>query len=250
MPTEIRPVLNPVLSFKRDPRLVVVTGRSAQESQVVAPRLDEQKTKLSSQLLSLEKLSTRQHAGKLLVAIKMFDDSLAPTYEPESIFREPLGSELIAPIEGGYLAQVDQRALRNLSNIVRDCATTDVRVTVSRIKDISAQTEADVLRGRTAQSLWEHATHEERGRIFTLWLAPYQENLARLEVASQISEFAEAKDIYSLADLVSITREQGSDGDQLKTKSVIPQEASFGQSGNTDKILSHGCNLLLESHQP
>ena len=216
MPTVIRPVLNPVLSFKRDPRLVVVTGRSAQESQVVAPRLDEQKTKLSSQLLSLENLSTRQHAGKLLVAIKMFTDSLAPTYEPESIFREQLGSELIAPIEGGYLAQVDKRALRNLSNIVRDCATTDVRVTVSRIKDITVPTEAEVLRGRTAQSLWEHAIHEKRGRIFTLWLAPYQENMARSEVASQISAFVGAKDIYSLADLVSITREQGSDADQLQ----------------------------------
>jgi hypothetical protein len=219
MPTEVRPVLNPVLSFKRDPRLVVVTGRSAEESQVVVSRLADQKTKLSDQILGLENLTTRQHAGKLLVAIKMFDDSLAPTYEPESIFREPLGSELIAPIEGGYLAQVDQRALRNLSKIVQEGATTDVRVTVSRIEDITAPTEADVLRGRTVQSLWAHAIHEDRGRVFTLWLAPYRENMARSEVAIQIGEFAEARDIYSLADLVSITREQGSDADQLQIQS-------------------------------
>ncbi|OGB32617.1 MAG: hypothetical protein A3F78_11270 [Burkholderiales bacterium RIFCSPLOWO2_12_FULL_61_40] len=215
MPTEARPVLNPVLSFKRDPRLVGVTGRSAEESQIVVQRLEDQKVKLSGQILGLENQTTRQHAGKLLVAIRMFDDSLAPTYEPESIFREPLGSELVAPIEGGYLAQVDRRALTNLSKIVRKGATTDVRVTVSRIKEITTQTESDVLRGRTVQSLWERAIHEDRGRVFTLWLAPYRENMARSEVATQIGEFAEAQDIYSLADLVSITREQGSDADQL-----------------------------------
>lgn len=216
MSAEIRPVLNPVLSFKRDPRLVGITGRSAEESQVVTRRLDEQKIKLSSQLLDLANQTTKQHAGKLLVAIKMFDDSLAPTYEPESIFREPLGSELIAPIEGGYLAQVDHRAITNLSKIVQEGATTDVRVTVSRIEDITTPKEVDVLRGRTIQSLWENAIHEERGRIFMLWLAPYRETMARSEVATQIDEFAKVQDIYSLADLVSITREQGSDADQLQ----------------------------------
>ncbi len=216
MPTEVRPVLNPVLSFKRDPRLVGVTGRSAEESQVIVPRLAEQKMKLSEQILGLDNQTTRQHAGKLLVAVKMFDDSLAPTYEPKSIFREPLGSELIAPIEGGYLAQVDRSALRNLSKIVRKGGTTDVRVTVSRIEAIATLTEADVLRGRTIKSIWEHAIHEDRGRVFTLWLAPYRENMARSEVATQIGEFAGTQDIYSLADLVSITREQGSDADQLQ----------------------------------
>lgn len=216
MTAEFRPVLNPVLSFKRDPRLVGVTGRSAEERQVVVQRLAVQKIKLSEQILELENLSTIQHAGKLLVAVKMFEDSLAPTYEPESIFRESLGTELIAPIEGGYLAQVDRRALRNLSKIIQDGATTDVRVTISRIEDITTPAEADVLRGRTVQSIWENAIQEDRGRIFTLWLAPYRENMARSEVAAQIGEFTEARDIYSLADLVSITREQGSDADQLQ----------------------------------
>ena len=216
MSTDVRPVLNPVLSFKRDPRLAPVTGRSAEESQVVVSRLANQKIKLASQILGLERLTAKQHAGKLLIAIKMFDDSLAPTYEPESIFREPLGSELIAPIQGGYLAQVDHRALRSISEIVREGATTDIRVTVSRIENITAPTEIDVLRGRSVDSIWEHAIHEERGRVFTLWLAPYRENMARSEVSAQIDEFAEIQDIYPLADLVSITREPGSDSDQLQ----------------------------------
>lgn len=219
MPNEVRPVLNPVLSFKRDPRLLPVTGRSADESQVVVSRLAQQKLLLSTQIENLESRSMRQHAGKLLVAVKMFDDSLAPTYEPESIFREPLGSELIAPINGGYLAQVDRRALPELARIVRAGASTDVRVTVSRIEKISTPQTSDVLRGRSVEAVWDHAIEEARGRVFTLWLAPYRENPARDEVATQIGELAVAHDIYPLADLVSITREQGSDADQLQIQS-------------------------------
>lgn len=216
MSAEIRPVLNPVLSFKRDPRLVSVTGRSARENQIVVDRLATQRVKLSSQVLGLENQATPQHAGKMLVTVKMFDDSLAPTYEPEAIFRAPLGAELIAPMDGGYLAQLDRRALGNLSGIIRDGAATDVRVIVSRIQDIKSQTEEDVLRGRTIQSMWERAIYEDRGRIFNLWLAPYRENAARAAVVTQISEFVEAQEIFPVADLVSITREQGSDADQLQ----------------------------------
>lgn len=218
MPPEIRPVLNPVLSLKRDPRRVSVTGRSTDESKVILSRLKSQREKLSKQISDFENQIARGHAGKLLVAIKMFDDSLAPTYEPESLFRESLGSELIAPIEGGYLAQLDHGALSNLSKIVRESERTDVRVTVSRIENISTSTEADVLRGRTVQSLWDHAIQGDNGRVFTLWLAPYRENVARSEVALQIGGFASAQDIQSLADLVSITRERGSDADQLQVQ--------------------------------
>jgi len=216
MPTEVRPVLNPVLSFKRDPRLVGVTGRSADESQVVLPRLAPQKLRLSQQFLNLDKQTTKQHAGKLLVAIKMFDDSLAPTYEPESLFRSPLGSELIAPIEGGYLAQVDRKALATLAKIVIEASTTDLRVTVSRIEDVQPPSDEDVLRGRTIDSLWEGAIKEDRGRIFTLWLAPYRANESRTEVSNQINELAAKKELFSISDQVSISREQGSDADQLQ----------------------------------
>ncbi|WP_287917387.1 S8 family serine peptidase [Comamonas sp.] len=216
MSSEIRPVLNPVLSFKRDPRRVGVTGRSADESQVVLSRINEQKQKLADQLSGLAKETPRQHAGKLLVAIKMFDDSLAPSYEPESIFREPLGSKLVAPIDGGYLAQVDVKALPELSKIVRDSSTTALRVTVSRISEIRQQSDEDVLRGRSAETIWGQAINDERGRVFTLWLAPYRENLSRSEVVGQIEKFAEGQEIFPLADLVTITREQGSDADQLQ----------------------------------
>lgn len=219
MPTEARPVLNPVLSLKRDPRRVGVTGRSTDETKIVQSRLADHKIKLSERIASFENQTTRYRAGKILVAVKMHDDSLAPSYEPESIFRESLGSELIAPIEGGYLAQLDRQSIKNISQIVHDSASIDVRVTVSRIEDISLPSDADVLRGRSVQYLWDQAIKDERGRVFTLWLAPYRKNEARSEVSAQIGKLAEEQEIFSLTDLVSITRELGSDADQLQLQS-------------------------------
>jgi len=139
MPAEIRPVLNPVLSFKRDPRLVSVTGRSARENQIVVDRLAKQRIKLSDQILGLQSQATRQHAGKLLVAVKMFEDSFAPTYEPEAICRVPLGAELIAPMDGGYLAQVDRQALGNLSGIIRDGSATTFASLSPEFKTLGCQ---------------------------------------------------------------------------------------------------------------
>ena len=88
MSTENRPVLNPVLSFKRDPRLAGVTGRSADESQVVSTRLSEQKEKLAAQFLEISTQPKRSHAGKFLVAVKcLMTLSLLAT--SQSRFLEP-----------------------------------------------------------------------------------------------------------------------------------------------------------------
>lgn len=216
MPSELRPVLNPVLSFKRDPRRASVTGRSASESQVMVDRLTPQRDKLSQQLGNFPDADSPSHADRFLVAVRMFDDSLAPSYEPKALFRETLGSELVAPIENGYLAQMHKSAFLNISDIVRNGVSTDVRVTVSRIQDISPLKAKDILRGRNVEDLWESAITHERGRIFTAWLAPYREGSARSEVSAQMRELQDNESIFPLNDLVAITREQGSDADQLQ----------------------------------
>ena len=199
----------------------MTTTQKHDESQVVSTRLSEQKEKLAAQFLEISTQPKRSHAGKFLVAVKMFDDSLAPSYEPESIFRATLGSELVAPIGGGYLAQVDAQALGRLSKIVRDSSSVAVRVTVSRVEEIHLQTDEDVLRGRSVEDLWDQAIQDDKGRIFTLWLAPYRENLSRSDVVEQVEELVREKQIFPLADLVTITREPGSDADQLQLQSSI-----------------------------
>ena len=112
MPSDNRPILNPVLSLKRDPRRAAVTGRSQTEENVRIDRLNAQRNILSSQLRELRRSPGQTHANQMFIAVRMFEDSPAPTHEPKSIFREALGSQLVAPIPNGYLVQIRVDALK------------------------------------------------------------------------------------------------------------------------------------------
>lgn len=216
MPSETRPVLNPVLALKRDPRRASVTGRSATEDHIRRDRLAAQRAALSTQLQTLRRDTPPAHAGRVLVAVKMFGDSLAPTHEPKALFRESLGSELVAPIRHGYLAQVQIDALEMLAGLISNSTRIDVRVAVSRIEKISALEATHVLRGRDAQSLWDAAIEGESGRIFTAWLAPYVEGTARESVVTALQALRTQEVIAPLNNQIAISREPGSDADQLQ----------------------------------
>lgn len=215
MAGETRPVLYPVLSLKREARPAGVTGRSPTEKSIRKERLAQQRVHLAAQLHGLVDRQAHAHAGRILVAVRMFDDSFAPTHEPEALFRRSLGSELVAPIRDGYLAQVRLDCLDELAQIVSSSTRIDVRVAVSRIADIAALDPGDVLRQRSAQALWNRALPAKRGRLFTLWLAPFVEVASRDSVVRLLLQLQDDAFIEPVQNLVSITREPGSDADQL-----------------------------------
>ncbi|WP_288729967.1 S8 family serine peptidase [uncultured Pseudoxanthomonas sp.] len=216
MPREFRPVLNPVLSLKRDPQPTSVTGRGITESNVRSERLAAQRSLLASRLAALRESPPANHAGKILVAVHMFDDSLAPTHKPDALFRETLHTPLVAPLSDGYLAEVPLHALSNLEDIVAQGTHVTVRATVSRIRDIQARTIEDVLGRRSPERIWESAIKADGGNVFTAWLAPYADGSSRESVAKHLLELKEQGVILPLNNLVSITREPGSDADQLQ----------------------------------
>jgi hypothetical protein len=214
MVNESRPVLNPILAFKRDPRRAGVTGRAPSEDQIRFERLDIQRVILSKQVRELRTSGLPAYGNCVLVTIKMFDDSLAPTYEPESIFREGLGSPLVAPIDNGYLAQIDIDSIDGIANLISGSNKVDVRVTVSRIASISPVSSADII--GASDEAWESAIVGESGRIFSAWLAPYAKNQSREHVVKELLRLQSQGVISTINDAVGITREQGSDADQLQ----------------------------------
>ena len=216
MPSEMRPVLNPILALKRDPRREGVTGRAATEAHIRIERLDVQREVLATQLDGIRRSTDKVHAGRLLVAIRMFDDSLAPTHEPKAIFREGLNSELVAPVHKGYLAQVKADVLNELSALIKTSNRIDVRVAVSRIEKIATLTAADVLGSRESKFLWQAAIQSEQGRVFTACLAPYFDVASRESVVRSLLSLQSQGVISPLNNLVSISRETGSDADQLQ----------------------------------
>lgn len=216
MPSEFRPVLNPVLSLKRDPHPSSVTGRGVSESNVRNERLAAQRELLASRFATLRRSPPTSHAGKILVAVHMFDDSLAPTHEPHALFRERFSTPLVAPLSDGYLAEVPLDELPRLEETIQHGTHVTVRATVSRIRDINPHSTEDVLGHRTPERLWTSAIQTDGGHVFTAWLAPYADGQARESVARLLLELKDQGVILPLNDLVSITREPGSDADQLQ----------------------------------
>lgn len=239
MPSESRPVLNPVLSLKRDPHPTSVTGRGVTEASVKHDRLAEQRTVLGSRIAALRESPPPSHAGKVLISVQMFEDSLAPTHEPEALFRESLGTPLVAPLRDGYLAEVQLQSLGNLEALVSFDTHVATRASVSRIRDIREHALIDVLSGRSPQRVWDSAIQSDDGHIFTAWLAPYSDVNARESVVRQILQLKEEGVITPLSDLVAITREPGSDSDQLQvlrspsSQSIARAAREYRQSSYT-----------------
>ncbi|WP_024905764.1 S8 family peptidase [Robbsia andropogonis] len=225
MPSESRPVLNPVLAFKRDPRRTIAPGRSQGEPAVRADRLAAQRIALAAQLRQIRASAPIAHNDQVLVAVRMFGDSLAPTHEPKALFRASLNSELVAPLRNGYLAQIRLTAFEELATLIGNGTRIDVRIAVSRIESIAALSASDILGGRDAHSLWSAAVEGEAGRIFTAWLAPYADVAARESVVTSLQSMETQAVLGPLSNVVVITREPGSDADQLQLQ--------LGRNGNS-----------------
>lgn len=215
MATSPRPLLNPVLALKRDPRPTGVEGRGLTEKSIRHQRLGPQREKLSQQVRGLRASTAGVHGGRRLVFIRMFEDSLASTYEPTGLFPRQVSGQLVAPSKQGYLAEVRVDRLAELADAIEFGDRIPLQVAVSRIEDIASIDESQVLRGRTRELLWERALPTGHGRLFTIWLAPFADIGSRDSVVETLDSLAAEHVIEPTWTQVALSREVGSDADQL-----------------------------------
>ena len=79
--------LNPVLSLLMDPTPKAVTGGGKNANGIAFSRLDSQQKLLSENLKSIQEDSSLvEHSGKIHLLVKMFEDSLAPSWTPNDLF--------------------------------------------------------------------------------------------------------------------------------------------------------------------
>src|SRR5829696_6235751 len=99
-----RPLLNPVLALRIEPKRDTASGRGKEAKHIVASRLGQQRAALSGQLAEIEgrRPSLRTFGGKIQLLARMFADSSAPSYTPEALFAPWLGLQLIVPYRDGY----------------------------------------------------------------------------------------------------------------------------------------------------
>ena len=183
------PVLNPVLSLQMEPALESRPGGGKGRLSTVFDRLGPQQLKLSSQARSLygSKSDFPSFGSRTLLAVRMFDDSLAPSHTPNDLFGSIHDCWLLAPLHNGYLVEVDLEQFRHISTTIQYPRNFALKSDISRVSDITAFDDEARLRGRSVFDLWQSAPEDENGRHFTIWLAPFRDREAREDLFEELN---------------------------------------------------------------
>ncbi|MBU9849230.1 S8 family serine peptidase [Rahnella aceris] len=215
------PLLNPILSLLRDPTPTSITGGGKTAKGIVRSRLEPQKLKLSEELRKINKSeSAVTHAGRLHLLVKMFDDSLAPSWTPDDLFDNQQISRIVAPAYDGYLVEVSKKDLPVLIEKVKKSRTDKEKVDISRLESISDFNANEALRDLTPKEVFSKS--EESGYQFNLWLIPYHDPAARQSVIKTLDGFAADGTIgFGHPQFNNIISDQGSNTNNNLSKKTI-----------------------------
>ena len=192
-----RPSLNPVLRFRQEPVPKPPSGGGKGRASIVEPRFAQQQKRLQKQAqkLYVHRETFPAFAGKALVAVRMFQDSFAPSHTPDDLFAPEYGCRLVAPFRDGYLVEAATELLERLASAIQNPRTVAQQADISRVSSITALDEQDWLRGRSVGDLWEASLKHEGGRLFCLWLSPLHDTRARDELVSKFMELIESRTV-------------------------------------------------------
>lgn len=186
---EKRPLLNPVLRLKMDAKPEPQVGGGKGRASVVTERLPQQQRLLSaaSRGLYREREKLRVYGGRTHLLVTMFvEDSLAPSHTPDDLFSNVTGCQLVAPHRHGYLVEAQVAALPRLTQVIENPVSFAVQSDISRVATVDRFTEADRLRRRSPERLWNAAPDDDDGRLFVVWLAPFQNREAQEDVLREV----------------------------------------------------------------
>lgn len=169
-----RPLLNPVLRFRKDPKPKRVTGGGKSTESIVRNRLDEQRRILARTFQAMAETAANQpsFSGQVVVYATMFKDSLAPSYTPGDLFSPIHGARLITPYRMGYLVEVEADQLVRLAAQIKRTTRVKELVDISRVRSTGFFSEENARGGRELSALWDAAPETENGRAFIAWLMP------------------------------------------------------------------------------
>ena len=195
------PALNPVLKLSLEPVPSSPDARGKNEGTTRIARLASQQTKLEWEVRGIEEDADDEdiHGGdRVLLNVRMFGDSLAPTHKPHDLLPTALDCKFVAPTFDGYLVEVGLEQLKEIADLIATARTWPIRSDISRVERISLYGVESVLGNITVEGLWDRAIEGSSGRFFTAWLRPYADDLAREEVLAEFERLEGNGTILSL----------------------------------------------------
>ena len=187
--TPRRPLLNPVLRFKKEAKPESVTGGGKSAGGIKTDRLTDQRRRLAAQFTEMAShiASQPRFNNRAVVYAAMFDDSFAPTWTPSDLFQGEHGGQLIAPYRAGYLVEIKADRLATYAGFVQHTGRTKEMVDISRVESVAFFGEADAARSRPVEELWQAAPEVEGGRSFLVWLMPLRDQDAAEDLLQRVA---------------------------------------------------------------
>ncbi|MBS0969132.1 S8 family serine peptidase [Nissabacter archeti] len=180
-----KPTINPILSFLEKPTPKGITGGGKNATGINWSRLDAQKKVLSENLNSIQNdKEIISHSGKIHLLVKMFDDSLAPSWTPNDLFETNTLTRIVSPAYKGFLVETSKEKLKDIVKRITSAQTDKIKVDISRLKSIKGFGKEEVLRNKNqSDSFNESSTLENQ---FNVWLLPFHDSNARISVVNDL----------------------------------------------------------------
>jgi len=223
-----RPLLNPVLALRIEPKRDTASGRGKEAKHIVASRLGQQRAGLSRQLAEIEgrRPSLRTFGGKIQLLARMFADSYAPSYTPEALFAPWLGLQLIAPYRDGYIVEATAERIPQLISFIRTADAISAQVDISRVEKVQLYSQEEILRGQSLDALWEAAPDMERGKGFVVSFAPFRDFTAREQLLQSIAQLSDEAILLPTFPTLRLA-EIGGTGEQAAVPVVNAEQTSL-----------------------
>ncbi|WP_033736016.1 S8 family peptidase [Pantoea sp. Sc1] len=175
--------INPILSFLEKPVPKGVTGGGKNADGISWSRLEAQKESLSESLKDIQSDEELiPHSGKIHLLVKMFDDSLAPSWTPNDLFETNSLTRIVSPAYKGFLVETYKAKLDDVINRIKSAQTDKIKVDISRLKSISGFGKKEILRNN--DDLFD--INEKAEKEFNVWLLPFHDSNARISVANEL----------------------------------------------------------------
>lgn len=189
--TPKRPLLNPVLQLRLDPRPEAQTGGGKGRDSVKTERLGRQQQLLAAAATQIfeSRANVPAYAGRAQLVVRMFADSLAPSHTPDDLFSLLHGCQLVAPFRNGYVVETELAQLPRLIRAIRNPGSFAVQSDISRVARVNVFSPQERLRHHTVDQLWLAAPEEDRGRLFNVWLSPYRNRDAQEALLQKVERF-------------------------------------------------------------
>jgi hypothetical protein len=170
-----------------EPTPKAVTGGGKSAKGIAWARLESQQKSLSANLKAIqEDNGLVEHSGKIHLLVKMFDDSLAPSWTPNDLFETNSSTRIVSPAYNGFLVETSKDRIPEIIKKINVASTDRVKVDISRLKKINGFGKNEILRDKNENEIYGEETNTDKQ--FNVWALPFHDAKARISVVDELEE--------------------------------------------------------------